>query len=57
MAQCVICDRELEDKHCVRCYGAACRVCGEPLFRDESYKKDTRGRRHFRCARSAVERE
>jgi len=53
---CEICGGELDQGVCVRCYGAVCRMCGEPLYRDESVKRDCRGVRHVRCFRSAVAR-
>ena len=57
MARCAICGGEVEgDGRCTRCYGRVCRVCGKPIYRDESYKRDVFGVRHVRCVRQAVAR-
>ena len=52
---CEICDGEM-DKLCVRCYGAKCRICKEPLYRNEDVCFDTLGKRHCRCKRVACPR-
>ena len=54
---CEICGGPVDDAgRCLRCYGMRCRVCEQPIYRDESYKCNAFGVRHLRCTRRAVAR-
>ena len=48
---CAVCgNREINTGGCTRCHGFACAVCGQPVYRDESYAKTARGLVHVRCS-------
>ena len=53
MSLCSVCHAELIDGRCPKCYGAKCRTCHEPIYRNESYHSDALGVCHVRCAAHA----
>ena len=51
MSRCAICGGMLDraTHRCELCRGHRCRVCGEPIYQDESALYSGLGDRHIRC--------